>query len=414
MYIRRNYREPFFRDKKRGFPLRNVIIIFGIFGVLIVILLSQPSIVTNTAYAILGNAPTSTPLPREWIERANQAYIAGDLPNALVYYQEAIAQRPNNVDYLYEYGQVLIDNDDPDTALTIANRMIELAADDVRSYTLKARAMAWLRQSAAAIPVALTAQSLNTDFGGVYEALSRAYAGEARWREALDAGLLATEKDPNNVRGYWAYANALLQTGNYDLAITELETAIQINSTFLPPYFELAFLYLSLDRNQEAIDLYDRILGMQPRNARALLRQCEAYRKVGEFNRALGLCQDAVTADPSFVPAQYRLGTLRYSRREFTASKVAFEACLANQPDNLECRYLLGLTHYYLGECDMAWTILNESLVLANTRSNAESDIQIISEGLGAISLDPQCPAYSGLYETTPEATPEVTPEGDS
>lgn len=412
MRVQRGNREPFFRERRRGIPWRRLFGIAALFGGILLFVTTQPGLVTSAAYALLGNAPTPTPLPRELIERAQAARTYGDLEGALVAYEAAITQRPDNVDYLYEYGQLLIDGDQADRALTIATTITTNAPNDVRGFTLKARAMAWLGQSAAAVPIAVQAYNLDSQFAPVHEALSRAYAGEARWREAIDSARTATELDPADGRNYWALGNVLTSTGNYDLAIAELQTAIDLNPTFLPPYFELAFLLLSLDRNQEAIDLYDRILGMQPRNPRALLRQCEAYRKVGDFNRSLGLCQDAVNADPTYAQAQYRLGTYRYSLREFEAARAAFDGCLQSAPDNLECRYLLGLSHYYLRQCDQAAVLLNEAQRIASARTSAESDLVIIGEGLAALANDPQCLGI--LPAPTPQTTPEMTPEAVS
>ncbi|MFQ3646955.1 MAG: tetratricopeptide repeat protein [Anaerolineae bacterium] len=406
MHIRRDYREPFFRERRRGFPWRALLWMGALLAGMAFLVESQPQIISSAAYALLGNAPTPTPLPREWIERAMLAQRSGDYPTALAAYEAAIAQRPNNVDFLYEYGQLLIDAQQPADALRVANTITNTAPGDVRGYALKTRAMAWLGQSAAAIPVALQGMNIDNRFGPLYEAISRAYAGEARWREAIDSARMATELSPSDARAYWALGMVLTQTGNYDMAIAELRTAIQLNPTLLPPYFELAFLLLSLDRNQEAIDLYDRILGMQPRNARALLRQCEAYRKIGEFNRALGLCQDAVDADPTFTPAQYRLGMFRYSQRDFEASRAAFDACLTYAPDSLQCRYMLGLSYYYLRQCDQARQLLTESQRIASARSSAEGDLAIINEGLAALAGDPQCLGGGMPAAPTPTAEP--------
>jgi tetratricopeptide (TPR) repeat protein len=411
MRVNRNYNEPFFGEKKKGFPFRRVAVLLVLFAGMLYVFVNQPGIVMSAVYSALGNAPTPTPLPREWIERAMTAYQSGDMEIALDAYNEAVLQRPDNIDYLYDYGQLLIDNNRAEEALTLANRIEEIDPSDVRGYALKARAMAWLGQSAAAIPIAIAGREIDPNHAGVSEALTRAYIGETRWRDALDVGLLATEQDPNNVRTYWAYATALSSTGNFELAIAELETATRVNPTFLPPYFELAFLYLALDRNQEAIDTYDAILGMQPRNPRALLRQCEAYRKVGEFNRALGLCYDATVSDPNFVPGQYRYGTLMYSEYRFTESRDAFDACLRNAPDNLECRTFLGLSHFYLGECDQARTVLNDANRIAQARPDTfEETLNNIQLGLDALTQNPTCSGFNLPPTATPTPTP--TPGG--
>ncbi len=408
MQIRRDYTQPFFREKKRPSPLRYLLLVLLLLVGAAWWASTQPLWLESTVQTLFFAPPTPTPLPRQLMAWADEAFAAGDLPRALALYEAALAQRPNNPDYLYAYGQALIENNRPEEALNVAQRIAENSTQDVRAYALRARAMVFMGQSASAIPVALTGLDINPTFGALYETLTRAYVAQSRWRDALNAGKRAVELAPQDARAFWAYANALASVAAYEEAISYYEQAIELAPTFMPPYFELAFLLLSLDRNQEAIDLYDRILGMQPRNARALLRQCDAYRKVGEFERAIGLCQDAAEADVTFVPAQYRLGILRYSRREFDLAEPAFVRCLEAAPDNLECRYYLGLTRYYLGDCQSSWTLLKESERIAIARENTADALNIIQTGLLAISNDARCPAYAGRVRPTVETTPEA------
>ena len=56
----------------------------------------------------------------------------------------------------------------------------------------------------------------------------------------------------------------------------------------------------------------------------------------------------------------------------------------------------------------MAWNILQESLRMARSQSNADTEAAHIQEGLVAITQ--KCPAYGGHF-ALPEVTPEITPE---
>ena len=122
-----------------------------------------------------------------------------------------------------------------------------------------------------------------------YAALARAYVDTQRWADGLEAaerGLSIDDSDADLIR---AYAYALQSVGSYNDAETYLQRAMQLRPTYLPIHFELGGLYLARDDDESAIDIYNRILSLEPRNARAMLRLCLAYRKVGEFARALAL-----------------------------------------------------------------------------------------------------------------------------
>ncbi|GAB1420758.1 hypothetical protein MASR2M15_08780 [Anaerolineales bacterium] len=425
MRIRRDYSDPFFGDRrgiKRRRQRRKWLI-----GILLAILLlmlflySQVDRILYTVSDIMGTLPTVTPAAHLLAQEANQLFWQGKLQAAADKLAYAVEQRPDDLDYLYEYGQVLIDLGQPDTALPIAEKMLRLDPRDPRSYTLKVNALTWSGQSASAIPVGLTGLELAPEFEPLYTALSRAFTNEQRWRESQEYASKAIELNPNSFRAYWNYAWALSSVGEYDLAINELETTINLNGAFLPPYFELAGLYLAQDRNQDGIAIYEKILSVDSKNAQALLRLCGAYRKVGEFQRAIGFCEDAVNADPTYAGAQYQLGMIRYNERRFDEAQTAFSTCYELQSDNLNCYYRIGLTHYYLGNCDEAWKILENALIMAQSRPNTSTETEDIRAGLNAISSDvQQCGnRFSDRWiqiDKTEEATEEapVSEEGEN
>ena len=63
---------------------------------------------------------------------------------------------------------------------------------------------------------------------------------------------------------------------------------------------------------------------------------------------------------------------------------------------------------YYLGNCDDSWKILEDSLIMAQSRPTADETLANIRQGLIAIAND--CPGYS----VPPIPTEEATATGDS
>jgi tetratricopeptide (TPR) repeat protein len=442
VYIRRDYSKSFFRDRKpKRHIVRNLLILLALIGAIGGYfynategqVIKQPEMAVTVALSFIAPEMTPTPQPSYLASQAQNMFWAGALDDAVETMAQVVAMRPDSVDYLYEYGMLLLDlNGDAEDVEQTALDIIAIDPNDPRGYSLRARALVWQGNPSGAIPVALAGIDIDPDFAPLYQALARAYIGEGQLREGQEMGLRAVELAPGDVRSHWAYATSLAQSGARDEAILEYEATVQVNPNFLPPYFELAFLYLASNRDQEAIDTYDRILGVQPRSARALLRQCEAYRKIGQFQRAMGLCQDAVTSDPDFLPAQYRYGLLLYNEFDFAGAQQAFQRCVDLDASNLECTYRLGLTYYYLARdsyrvncegnralsgcesvavCQQGWQLLQDSLVMAQARENVDADIDIIREGLGAISGDPACAGISGRRfptMTPPPSTDEA------
>lgn len=446
MYIKRDYSKSYLQSRA---PKSNFLLYLALFGLLIggVIgfffyrtegkVIENPELALTVAFSFIAPEMSPTPQPSYLASQAQDMYWAGQLEDAAELMAQALAMRPDSIDYLYEYGMLLIDLDDgrneyDQQAEELGRQIIALNPSDPRGYALRARALVWQGQASNAIPVASAGVDIDPDFAPLYEALSWAYMGDGNLRAGQEAGLQAIELSAGDVRAHWAYASSLANSGATDEAIIEYERTVQVHPNFLPPYFELAFLYLASNRDQEAIDTYDRILGVQPRNPRALLRQCEAYRKIGQFERAMGLCQDAVQSDPNYTSALYRYGLLLYNEFDFVAAQQHFQTCVTLDNSNLECKYRLGLTNYYIAKdsyrlnceasrtsplacpsievCRSGWNLLQESLVLAQARENTEGDIEIIREGLGAISGDIACMGVSGSVFPTSTPSPSPTP----
>ena len=391
MKIRRDYTQPFFRQPKRH-PIRNMFFAALLGALLGLAILWQWDQVGALIGQLGSIPPTPTPLPSELATRGAELFLAGDLPGAEKLLAQAVNERPNHSAYLYEHGRLLLELGRYQEAETHGAAITEQDARDARGFALKAAAMTWQGQPTLAIPIALSGLEVNPRFGSLYATLARAYVDSERWADGLDAGERGLSIAPDDVDVIRAYAYALQSVGSYDDAADYLQRAIELRPTYMPVHFELGGLFLARDEDQSAIDIYNRILSLDPRNARAMLRLCLAYRKVGEFSRALGFCEDSVANQPDDAEAQFQLGLLYYRARRFPQSRDAFAQCLAYDDGfyDLSCRYRLGLSHYYTGSCTRGWALLRESLALAQAANDSQTTGNIL-RGLEAIESDPQC-----------------------
>ncbi|MEM6528683.1 MAG: tetratricopeptide repeat protein, partial [Chloroflexota bacterium] len=200
---------------------------------------------------------------------------------------------------------------------------------------------------------------------------------------------------------------ALIWVGERERAIEQLEMAISLNPNFTPPYFELALNYLALNRDSMAIATYERVLSMEPRNERAFLRLCESYFKIGQNDQAQGYCEDALEIDGQYPQAHRQLGMVKYNRRNYEGAIESFKACVDSGGEEIQCSYLRGLAHYYLGQCDDAWAVLEDALKQVsdtsdNPRPADDPVVSAIREGLRLTTVS--CARYSG--RAVPTALP--------
>ena len=413
--IKRDYSKPFFHRRN---PLPRIIFIVVMLALIIVIPLMafwQADRLQLQTLDAFGYAPTATPFASDRARLGAEFYAQGDIETAAFYFEMAANQQPENISYLYEYGRMLIELDRNDEAALLGERMIELNPNDVRGYALKALAIAWTDPTDA-IPVARQGIEIEgaNQFAPLHSALAIAYTRIGRYEEALREGDLAIRIDEMDASARRSITYPLIYVGNYSEAIRQLERAISINPNITGAYFELASLYRNpaINRPEVALAIYEEIIEIESDNERAWLRICETYAAVGLFQEAEPFCDRAIEIDPDYASAHRMNGQLRYSRRNYEGGIDEFKTCLVlyaeqetgQQYDNetqidlttidlsgidIECLYIRGLAHYFLGHCDDAWDWLN----IALNHPEAQGPVlESILTGMGNTTIN--CVAY--------------------
>jgi len=427
MQIKRDYSQPFFSTRRRrrtGVPF---IFVYGLFlGGFLVLVSSQFDRLQLAALDVVGLAPTPTPFASQRAQQGYDLFTTGKVEEAAAAFQQAVNQQPDNVNYLYEYGRILLElerpadptrgrnSSDTEIALELGERVINLAPQDPRGYALKAKALVWMDDSASAIPIALQGREADPTFAPIYSALAVAYANIGRYQQGLDNGEEAVRLDPMDADAHRSFAIALIYVGLREEAIRQLEDAVNINPYLPGPYFELASQYNASELIEEAVATYEEILTLDPQNAKAMLRMCEVFFKVGEAQQAQGYCEDALQVNPDYKEAYRQLGMVRYSRRNYEGAIQAFEQCEALGSEEIQCYYLRGLAHYYLADgrneqCDLAWKYLSQSNdMMREAGPGNENIIADIQRGL-QLTID-LCPQYGGQAVPTIPAATEIIP----
>ena len=258
--IKRNYSKPFFSDRRRGLSgipllLAALAVISAAVGLLAAAFLSRDDL-DYAARGFLG-LPRATPtlFPSQHAQTGIALYTEGKVEEARAEFEIAVNQRPNDIDYLYEYGRILIELDNFALAAEIGERAIAAAPADPRGYALQARALMW-SDPGAAIPLAVSGLERDPEFAPLHAALAIAYTNIGRYSEGYQRGVLATQHDPLDAFSHRAFAIPLIYTDRRSEAIAALETAVAINPNLTAPYFELALQYRQQDYQEMAVGIY--------------------------------------------------------------------------------------------------------------------------------------------------------------
>ena len=435
MQIKRDYSQPFFSGRRRRHGIWRWLLLYVIvIGGFLFFVDSNFSTLQLMALDAVGQAPPPTPYASDLANEGMADFTAGDLQGARDLFQRAVMQQPQNVDYLYEYGHILIEMGSEDEslfpeAIQIGEQAIQANPNDPRGYAIKARAMDLSGDSANAVPVGQAGLQVDRNFAPLYTALSGAYRSIDRYDVALQSAETAIEKDPLDPDARRVYALALIWVGRRAEALDQLEQAVGLNPNLAAPYFELASMYRAMAVNDPnggqqyyelAIATYEQILAMQPENAKGYLRLCEAYTQVGEHKRAQGYCEDALNLNPDYAEAWRALGQAEYPQRNYEGAINSFEHCVALESSRpiadqeIECYYLRGLSHYYLGHCQQAWDILTDSLNRVRATSDDPNNPVLVNTANGLQLITENCTGFSGraLPTAIPPTAIPPTPIG--
>jgi len=132
---------------------RALIILWMVAMLSLAVVVWQFDRIQGEVLALVGAPPTPTLTPATLARRGYDAYLNGDLERAALDLGQAVRQMPNSVDYLYEYGRILVLLNRGEEGLAAADQAIAAAPNDPRGYALKVFALDTLGRAEEAIPV---------------------------------------------------------------------------------------------------------------------------------------------------------------------------------------------------------------------------------------------------------------------
>lgn len=415
MIVRRDYRHTF-NQRRRAQRIRFLLLLTLLMSGVFVAVMFNLNTVQQVAASAFGLKGEPTLYPAQIAMQGAEAFQAGNMSAAVEEFAHAVDMQPDNVAYLYEYGKTLIEVNDIEAAVRVADRAIALEPRDVRGYALKANALAHTDPTNALI-YALQGQEIDPNFAPVYSAMAIANTNIYRYTQALSAGERAIELAPDDANTHRAYSFPLLLTGRIEDVIQQLEIATSLNPNLPNPWFELAAYYKHplVNNPRRALAIYEymssNLIMSADDTAKLYLRICETYSGAdqADFTAAQRNCQRALAIKPDYGSAYRELGRMQYNRRNYEGAIESFETCVALGAKDIECWALRGLAHYWMNECDDAWRVLNEAREMSDSQ-----DGLMVQVGVGIGNVIEKCPDYRNVQAPTavpPTAIPP-TPIG--
>lgn len=341
-----------FRKSKPVFTITGVLIMLALVGVIISII----TLSDDLEIAISGT-PTPTRTSNSHLNEAQVLFNAGNIPEAVVAYEEALEGDPENVQALADLARLQVYSSRMMTgevgyqalleAYDSITRAVELDPENSYVQAIYALTLDWLATSsltpfdqrerylADASQAARYAVQLDSNNALALAFNAEVYADQLRFDVAYQLAEQAVELDPNLMDTHRVLAYVLESTRNYNLAIEEYRAAAEI----MP---NMTFLYISIGQNYRQLQLYDQALEYFDRAATInevngvkdplpYLGIAKTYTRQGQFFAAAINAEKALSFD-YFNPDLYgQLGYIRFQARNYEGAipmlECAVEGC---------------------------------------------------------------------------------------
>lgn len=176
--------------------------------------------------------------------------------------------------------------------------------------------------------------------------------------------------------------------------LAELYEKLQLTSDALATWDQIADRLLKDGREKEAVDVYRRIVGLDPSNPLAHLRLAEALSRIKDIEGAIsefaataeqltaqGRVDDALKVyerllhhrgDPKYAKPAAELYLQRGGQNDGVAAIAKIQICLKSDPKSVELIALLARGFVAIGQMDKAVTIYKESARLAGEQGKQD------------------------------------------
>ncbi len=327
--------------------------------------------------------PGAAPQSGNLLAGANAAFARGDLNAAIELAQQDLDRNPRQfrADTVIVLARALVYRSytdynraaDRQSALELTREALASDPNNIQLMAIHAYTLQAAGQAVEAAKIAQQALNRDANNGLARVSLALAYGGVGSFELALREGTQAAANVDWQLEGLRAMAISYSDLGNYQSAVTAVESAIKLNSHLLPLYFERALYALQIGDADAATAAYFQVLTYDPDNVKARLRLCELSSLLREHDAAVNYCEQVTERAPSWADGWHQLGREYFLQGEFAAAQTALHRCSSLQVMQdvpvserlFECWYLQGQAAEIVGDCPSLLATYNEFRAMA-------------------------------------------------
>jgi tetratricopeptide (TPR) repeat protein len=284
---------------------------------------------------------------------ARELEFEGRLEEAIAAYQRALAKDPDSPLLSRKVAELLARLGRADEAVSYAERAQSLEPDDAELRLFLGTLYRLRKDLPAAERVLRKADGTPLDADAAL-LLYGAYADAGRDQEALALARWMVRADPTNLRAYFALSRAYESLERHAEAERALRDALDQHPKSLAVYAALARTRRQRGDRDGEIAIYREVLRFKPNHHPTLVALADAQIALERWDQARRTLEQIEQRYPEDLRSVVRLGYLDLEQKDYRAATARFERALADNPEQHEIHYLLGLVNRRAGALDAA------------------------------------------------------------
>jgi len=235
-------------------------------------------------------------------------------------------------------AELLGNSGDAGGAIEYAERAIESLPNNSKAWMLLGAALATEEEFSEAVDAIKQAVKIADDDVSALERLAKAQAALDRNEEAVATYRRALELSPRFGPAYLGLGEVLEKLGRDEEAETNYRLAVENPVLRVADLVKMALFCLQRDWNDEAAELFDKAIRLNPADARLYLQAGQAFSAKGDQKTARRFFADAARVASQLGEARFLLGMTYAIEGDPQQASVHFEAAVQLMPESIEAR----------------------------------------------------------------------------
>ena len=140
----------------------------------------------------------------------------------------------------------------------------------------------------------------------------------------------------------------------------------------------LGWLYYEAGQNKESMAFYQLAMNLTPNSIEAKLGYVYPAAALGNMDQVIAQYKKILEIDPQNTTANYRMGMIYYSKKDYSSTYNYFEKVVNLYPFGYDSLLMYAWTNYQLGKVNEAKVLVNKVLMLSPNDKSALEGLALI------------------------------------